>query len=133
MIKSMLKIKIKYKEGPLLKARQNYFYWISHSSFQLKKKIWLARKMTIQKIFAEPSINSTLRVKSIQVSNNLHCLIVFLQYLYLLGTRMSKSLTVHSATWSGSLNISVPKSTDIHCLLAGGVPGSCKWSFYNYG
>lgn len=132
MTKSMPKIKIKYKEGPLLKARKNYFYWISQSSFQLKKKIRLARKMTIQR-FLQSSINSTLRVKSIQVSNNLHCLIVLLQYLYLLGTRMSKSLTVHSATWSGSLNISVPKSTDIHCLLAAGVPGSCKWSFYNYG
>ena len=48
------------------------------------------------------------------------------QCLCFLGTRMSKSLTVHSATWSGSLYISVPKSMDIHCLLAGGVPGSCN-------
>jgi ABC-type polysaccharide transport system permease subunit len=45
---------------------------------------------------------------------------------------MSKSVTVHSATWSGSLNISVPKSIDIHCLLAAGVSGSCNQVFSSY-
>lgn len=39
----------------------------------------------------------------------------------------SKLLRVHSAISSLSLiNISVPTSTDVHILFAGGVPGSCN-------